>query len=121
MTGNDIFRQVMSLLNYTDTDGAVPFGEGVYRQALPYINQVVAELWYAEQREPFVPLRSLNEAIPLPPAVLHTVLPYGVAMLTAGALGDADQQAIFARLYDARRIPSRHTETMVDTLPEVEA
>ena len=109
----------MSLLNYTDADGAVPFGDGVYKQALPYVNQIAAELWYAEHTEPFVPLLSLHTAIPLPTVVLQTVMPYGVAMLTAGALGDADNQAIFARLYDARRVPARGTEHIVDCLPEV--
>ena len=45
MTGTDIVRQALNLLNYTDThgDGGVPGGAALYRRALPVLNQIVAD------------------------------------------------------------------------------
>lgn len=122
MTGNDCLRQAMSLLNYTDTrvDGGVPGGAGVYRHALAYVNQITADLWYIEHDTPFAPLTGLGESLPLSDAAAQTVLPYGVAMLLAQAAGDADNQTLYAGMYDQRRSAARRSDGhILDCLPGV--
>ncbi len=122
MTGNDCLRQAMSLLNYTDTrvEGGVPGGAGVYRHTLAYVNQIAAELWYVEHDAPFTPLTGPGDTLPLSDAAAQTVLPYGVAMLLAQAAGDADNQTLYAGLYDQRRSAARRSVAHIrDGLPEV--
>lgn len=122
MTGNDCLRQAMSLLNYIDTrvEGGVPGGAGVYRHALAYVNQIAADLWYIGNDTPFVPLTGLGDTLPLPDAAAQTVLPYGVAMLLAQAAGDADNQTLYAGMYDQRRSAVRRVDgRILDRLPGV--
>ena len=123
MTGTVIVRQALSLLGYTDTnaDGGVPGGVGVYRRALPVLNQIAAELWYMTHDEAFVPLTSLQEEIPLSPRVVLNVLPYGLAMLLAQTAGDADNQTVFAAQYEARRSTASDQPSKIrDALPRCE-
>ncbi len=120
MTGNDVFRQALSLLNYTDTrgDGGVPGGAGLYKRALATVNQIAADLWYVGSSEPFVPLTDLNRPLPLPLSVVLNVMPYGVAMLLAQAEGDADNQTLYASQYDQRRsTAARESGRLQDRLP----
>ena len=120
MTGTDCFKQALSLLGYTDTygDGGVPGGAALYRQALPVLNQIVADLWYVGSDEPFSPLTAPGDTVPLPPRVAQTVLPWGVAMLLAQITGDADNQTVFAAQYDQRRSSAAVTGGRVrDRLP----
>lgn len=120
MTGTAVFRQALSLLNYTDThgDGGVPGGATLYKRALPVLNQTVADLWYIGSTEPFVPLTALGDEIPLPLPTVLNVLPYGVAMLLAQIEGDADNQALFAAQYDQRRSSAaRAGGQILDRLP----
>ena len=120
MTGTVVFRQALSLLNYTDThgDGGVPGGAALYKRALPVLNQIVADLWYIGSDEPFVPLTAPSDEIPLPLPVVLGVLPYGVAMLLAQIEGDADNQTLFAAQYDQRRSSAARTGGRIcDRLP----
>ncbi len=121
MNGNEVLRQALILLNYTDThgDGEVPGGAGLYKRALATVNQIVAELWYQEHSEPFQPLSDLHQPLPLSAAVVQTVVPYGVAMLLAQEDGDADNQTVYAALYDGRRAAATHNTTarIADALP----
>lgn len=120
MTGTVVFRQALSLLNYTDThgDGGVPGGAALYKRALAVLNQIVADLWYIGSDEPFVPLATLGDEIPLPLPTVLNVLPYGVAMLLAQIEGDADNQTLFAAQYDQRRSSTaREGGRMLDRLP----
>ena len=122
MTVGEVIRQTLALLNYTDTrvDGEVPGGHGLYKRVLPLVNQTAAELWFREHSEPFPPLRDLQATVPLPDRVVQTVLPYGVAMLLAAADGDADNQTLFASLYDGHRTATTETAYIVDTQPTTE-
>ena len=117
MTGQDIFKQALALLHDAGaSDGGDPGGAAVYRRALPYLNQLAAEWWYRDTSDAYTPLLSLSEPVPLPDRVCRVALPYGLAMLLAGAEGDADRQAVFAAGYDARRAVAAGG-TITDGLP----
>ena len=120
MTGMDVFRQALRLLNYTDVSGetdAAAAGE-LYKRGLSVMEQLCAELCLSESGRLPPPLRSLNERLPVSEKTARTVLPYGVAMLLAAGRGDGDNQQLFASLYDQKRA-SLHTgrEQRVNVFP----
>lgn len=122
MTGNEIFRQALSLLNYKDANGGVDAVNDaeLHRRALPLINQIYADLWHIVTDTRFEPLSSLTQQVPMEPYVLSNVMPYGVAMLIAQTDGDADNQAMYASLYNQQRSSARSGSDRVrDRLPRV--
>ncbi len=119
MNGAVVFRQALSLLNYTDSDG-VPGGTALYRRALPLLNQIAADLWYMANDTPFCPLSSLADELPLPEAVVLGIVPFGLAMLIAQTEGDADNQTLFAAQYDQRRSGAGAGARIRDRLPRCE-
>lgn len=111
----------MSLLNYTDQDGNADtalFGN-LTKRSLALINQIYGELWYMVRKEPFVPLAALTQEIELPARAAHDVMPYGVAMLMAQTVGDADNQSLFATLYNRKRASVSRTDRRLDVMPGV--
>lgn len=120
MTGQDVFRQAMRLLGYTDTLGELDSAQNseLYKRGLTVINQLVCDLSFAESGMIAPPLSSLRQELPLSERTARDVLPYGVAMLLAVAQGDGDNQQLFAALYDQKRVSVRQTyERCTDTLP----
>lgn len=120
MIGKEAFRHALQLLGLTDQSGEPDSRRGaeIYKLGLVAINQIVAELAVAESGTLPPPLTSLQQTISLSEQTARTVLPYGVAMLIATMQNDADNQAVFAALYDARRVACSHTVTRrIDMLP----
>ncbi len=120
MSGQDVFRQAMRLLGYTDTLGDLDSGQNTeqYKRGLTVINQLVCDLSLAESGTMAPPLSSLRQELPLSERTVRDVLPYGVAMLLAAAESDGDNQQLFAALYDQKRVSVRQTyERRTDTLP----
>lgn len=120
MTGQEVFRQTMRLLGYTDTLGDLDSAQNTeqYKQGLTVINQLVCDLSLSESGTMAPPLSSLRQELPLTERTARDVLPYGVAMLLAAARGDGDNQQLFAALYDQKRVSVRQTyERRTDTLP----
>lgn len=122
MTGHDVVRQALALLNYTDTraDGSVPGGDGLNKRTLAFVNQIAAELWYRDNTAPYRPLTDLSAYVLLDDVTARTVLPYGVAMLIAQSDGDANNQTLYASLYDGRRVATRTGDRIRDALPTTE-
>ncbi len=122
MTGNDMLRQAMSLLNYTDNNGNINAANNanLNKRAFPLINQIYADLWEPQKDgEFFSPLKSLNETLDLNDHAATNVMPYGVAMLLAQSDGDADNQTLYASLYNQRRSSAfRHSSRIRDVLPK---
>lgn len=120
MIGQDVFRQAIRLLGYTDTLGdpdSAQNGE-LYKRALTVINQLVCDLSLSESGTMAPPLSSLRQELPLSERTARGVLPYGVAMLLAAAAGDGDNQQLFAALYDQKRVSVRQDyERRTDALP----
>ena len=120
MTGNEVYKQALTLLNYTTSDGTTTNDADLHKRALPLINQIYADLWSIDNTNPFIPLSSLTQAIPLEDFVLYNVFPYGVAMLIAQTEGDGDNNALYSSLYNQRRSSARtQTARFVDKLPKV--
>ncbi len=120
MTGQDVFRQAIRLLGYTDTLGDLDSAQNseLYKRALTVINQLVCDLSLSESGTMAPPLGSLRQELPLSERTARDVLPYGVAMLLAAAGGDGDNQQLFAALYDQKRVSVRQGyERRTDTLP----
>lgn len=121
MTGNDVLKQAYVLLNYTDNNGDIHAGNNanLSKRALPIVNQIYADLW--EPREAgakFSVLRSLNEPLDLNDHTAINIMPYGVAMLMAQSDGDADNQTLYASLYNQRRCGSvTKSDRIQDQLP----
>ncbi len=120
MIGQDVFRQAMRLLGYTDTLGDLDSAQNteLYKRALTVINQLVCDLSLSENGTMAPPLGSLRQELPLSEQTARGVLPYGVGMLLAAAEGDGDNQQLFAALYDQKRVSVRKGyERRTDTLP----
>lgn len=118
MNGMTVFRRAMRLLSYTDTDGtpsAAASGE-LYKRALSIVDQLCGELYQAETGELPPPLSSLSEPLPLSDKAIR-ILPYGVAMLLAASRADADNQQLFAALYESRRRTLTYPTRRTDVLP----
>lgn len=123
--GNDVFRQALNLLNYTNTYGETSTMQNadLAKRALPLVRQIYADLFFVETPDAeFVPLRSLQDEIPLAERTVTDIMPYGVAMLFAQSESDGDNQALFATLYNnKRRSAPRPRKTIQDVLPTVDA
>ena len=121
MTGTEVLRQAMSLLNYTDTNGNLNAANNanLNKRALPLINQIYADLWEPRNKDSFfTALKSLGEVLDLKDYVCYNILPYGVAMLLAQSDGDADNQTMYAAMYNQRRPAAFSREAHIrDVLP----
>ena len=118
MTGREVMDRALQLLGYTAPDGepdAAAAAE-LYKRGVPLIDQLCHDLAVAEGAQPFT-VASLQQPLPLSDAAVRGALPYGVAMLTAAARGDRDQQQLFAAFYTAKRRTLRHGERLRDVLP----
>lgn len=120
MTGQEVFKQAIRLLGYTDTLGepdSVQHTE-LYKRGLAVINQLLCDLSVAECGVMAAPLASLRQPLPISEQTARDILPYGVAMLLAASQGDGDHQALFAALYDQKRAGLRRgCERRIDALP----
>lgn len=124
MKGNDILRQALMLLNYTDHNGEIDAANNAHlnKRSLPILNQIYADLWEPRQAEAvFTPLNTLEDEPDLNAYTVYNILPYGVAMLLAQSEGDADNQTLYASLYNQRRPGAkRRPEHIRDVLPRTE-
>lgn len=115
MTGREAFEQAMRLLNYTDSYGDINGAKdaALFQRARALLNSIYADLFYTSHgpEEVFPELTDINEVLQLNDRIAQDVLPYGLAMLLAGSEGDGTNQAIFSRLYNAKR-PSAAVRTM---------
>lgn len=118
-TGEQIKDRALQLLNYTDAHGRVDgtlFAD-VTARSLALVNQIYAELWYALEAGGFEELASLTQPLALPRRVIDEVMPYGVAMLMAQSIGDADNQSMMADVYNQKRALLTHKNRREDVMP----
>lgn len=118
-TGEQIKQRALELLNYTDQNGRVDNAmyADIAARSLALVNQIYAELWYALRPCGFEELPSLTEEIALPERVRNDCMAFGVAMLMAQTIGDADNQSLMAELYDQRRAALTHICRRRDVMP----
>lgn len=118
-TGEEVKNRALQLLNYTDQDGRLDASmyTDILARSLALVNQIYGDLWYALHRVGFCELEALGETIDLPEALIHEAMPYGVAMLMAQTIGDGDNQAMMADLYNQKRAALTHWRRRRDVLP----
>ncbi len=118
-TGIEVRDRAWRLLNYTDGDGRIDatLYADIAARSLALVNQVYADIVYALCQTGFQELASLTDEIDLPERIVNDIMPYGVAMLTAQTIGDADNQSLFADLYNQKRAKLTHVGRRKDVLP----
>ncbi len=119
MTGYEVTRQALMLLDYTAPGGDIdPRQNGEQlRRALPVLNTVLADIRHV-QGQPFHPLDSLMDLLELEDDLAMRVAVPGVAMYLALGEDDGDGYNRFAAEYVQKRsgIP-RGNRRIVDVLP----
>ena len=120
MNAKHILERALVLLNYVDAAGAPAPSAATAKRAVGLINQIAADLTFAAHADAaFAPITRLDEDVPLDARTVQGVMPYGVAMLLAQSEGDADQQAIFATIYNRKRAAvGGFAEQRLDVLPK---
>lgn len=123
MNGRSLFDKAMIELGYASAEG-ISGEEDMLPKALTLINNVYAELHYAfvqkkGDNDSFVPLANINDELNLPPFVLNDIAHYGVAMWLAQSEGDADNQALFASLYNQKKMRGARIKKMPSGMPHV--
>lgn len=118
-TGEQVKNRAMVLLNYTDQNGRLDGAmyADITARSLGIVNQVYAELWYARHGRGFEELGALTEEVHLPERIVNEVMPYGVAMLLAQSIGDADNQSLMAELYNQKRTLLTRIHRRKDVMP----
>ena len=106
MTGKNIFDRATALLGYNSSGES--FNDSVLIARCGSIvdavyNDLANELKRSGVIDEIVPLKRVNEPIPLPITVLSDCFLYGVAMWIAQSENDSDNQRFFARLYEYKR------------------
>ena len=103
MNGLGLFDKAMEMLGYVSSDG-ISGKEDIMKKALTLINNVYSELHYSFQPEKeFNPLVSIKEELKLPKMVIEDIAPYGVAMYLAQSESDADNQSLYAAIYNQKK------------------
>lgn len=110
MTGNEIYRRVLGLLGYLNTNTVNASAENFLKRALDIINQLCLDLNIPQ-------IKLLSDKIEADSKKLDALC-YGTAMLMALVEGDGAKNEIFAKLYNAKRAAALSTkEKIEDKLP----
>lgn len=120
MNAKHILQRALVLLNYVDANGQPAPDAAIGKRAVGVINQIAADLTFAADPDAdFVPIARLDEDVALDGRIAHGVMPYGVAMLLAQSEGDADNQAVFAAIYNRKRAAAGgFAQRRLDVLPK---
>lgn len=123
MNGRNLFDKAMEMLGYASAEG-ISGRDDMLKKALTLINNVYAELHYAfvqiqGDEDNFVPLANINDTLKLPTLVLNDIAPYGVAMYLAQSEGDADNQSLYANIYNQKKIRGKRFSKVKNKMPHV--
>ena len=114
MTGQEAFEQAMGLLGYANGNG-LRNDNALLQRALPILNAVYGDLYYvSEKKNPYKPIVSIAEEVPLPERVTNDCFVYGVAMWLAQSENDGDNQQLFASIYNQKRAGASHWGRRID-------
>ena len=118
-TGEQVGVRAFRLLNYTDQNGRLNSAmyADVTARLLPLINQIYSDVWYGVYDKGFEELGALTDCLQLSERVINDVMPYGVAMLIAQSIGDADNQSLMTTLYNRKRALLTNMRRRKDVLP----
>ena len=119
MTGDQIMREALLLLNYTNASGEIDARQSteIMKRGLTIVNIILADVLRVEGKK-IVLLQQLTDALPVEDETAYDVIPYGVAMLIAQGENDGDNQQLMAALYNQKRASVPHAVGRVsDVIP----
>ena len=119
MTGEELLRQALYLLNYTNNRGEIDTrnSEELIRRGVPIINAVLADV-LPIAGEPVSAIGTLEDTLPVAEDTAVRVMVYGVAMWLAQSEADGDNQQLMASIYSQKRNAIRRSSGRVaDVLP----
>ena len=102
MTGKTVLERAAVLSGRPTAEH--PWGEGLQRSALAFVDEIAREVWYGLYDAPYTPPTTLDTPLSLPDEAF-SALAYGVAMLFARAEGDLTAHTLLANEYDRHRVP----------------
>ena len=112
MTGNELYRRVLSLLGYYGNETVKTDTNYLLKRALDVINQMCIDL-------KIPPIERLEQAIAADNKKLDALC-YGTAMLLSLVEGDSAKNELFAKIYNAKRATALSAcEKVEDKLPGV--
>ncbi len=112
MTGNEIYKRVLGLLGYLNTNTVSGGTDNFLKRALDIINQICLDLKIPQ-------IKLLSDKIEADAKKLDALC-YGTAMLMALVEGDGAKNEIFTKLYNAKRASALSSgEKIEDKLPFV--
>ena len=119
MTGEELLRQALYLLNYTNNRGEIDTrnSEELIRRGVPIVNAVLADV-LPIAGEPVSAIGTLEDTLPVAEDTAVRVMVYGVAMWLAQSEADGDNQQLMASIYSQKRNAIRRSSGRVaDVLP----
>ena len=120
MKASQILNSALKVLGYSDANGNPKLTGRIRNRAVVTVNLVYADLWHICSKEPFEPIKALDDEIKLPQKATDEVFIYGLAMHIAQSENDGDQQQLYAHLYNTKRTRLSHTATIKNTIPRGE-
>ena len=119
MTVEELLRQALYLLNYTNNRGEIDTrnSEELIRRGVPIVNAVLADV-LPIAGEPVSAIGTLEDTLPVSEDTAVRVMVYGVAMWLAQSEADGDNQQLMASIYSQKRNAIRRSSGRVaDVLP----
>ncbi len=120
MKAKELLNNTLKMLGYTNADGNAELIGRTRSNAIVTVNLVYSDLWKTASKEPFEPIKSLEDEIKLPQKATDECFLYGLAMHIARSENDGDQQQYFAHLYNAKRAGLTKYEKVKNIIPQVE-
>ena len=117
MTGTEALNKSLTMLGYSNSNGNLV--TRLKERSLVLINLVYSDLWRIYKESDFKPLEKLSDKIDLPERALNDVFLYGLCMFLAQSESDADNQALWSRLYNQKRTSLSKRQKIVNTIPTV--
>ncbi len=116
ITGEGAITRAIALLGILPTDGGGQPFAALQSHGLTALTAVVQELYFLENGH--LPTQvPLTEPLPLSETAAEMVLPFGVAMMLAAAVGDTAKEADMRGLYRQKRGLLTHFAPKSDSLP----
>lgn len=105
-TAKEVFERALRLLGYTDSLGEIDGAQDaeMYKRGMTAVQQIYADCAGIEHPGGADFLQDMNAPLNLSAKTVNDVMPYGVAMLIAQNDGNGDSQALFATLYNQKRM-----------------
>lgn len=120
MKAKELLNSALKMLGYTNADGNAELTGRTRNSAIVTVNLVYSDLCKMVSKEPFKPIKSLDDEILLPQKATDECFWYGLAMHIARSENDGDQQQYFATLYNAKRAGLTQYDKVKNVIPRVE-